>query len=194
MTKSVAPPTDVFADPPRKNVMLLSCMDQRLLDNVVHFMNKLNLQNRYDHVIFAGAAMGAARLFTPLPAKPAPRKPAPRKPSPPLYWRDVFFDHLVTAIEGLQRPIHDIFLLEHVDCGAYRELHPEPNVGRRYKACHNAAGWRPFHTDEAAAFAAEVVKFCRGRSPRKLWKEMQVWSLLMDLRGQVETLGCLLAD
>lgn len=190
MTKSVATPTDVFADPPRKNVMLLSCMDQRLLDNVVDFMNELNLQNRYDQVIFAGAAMGAAQLFTPL----FPTEPAPPKSPPPLFWRDMFFDHLVTAIEGLDRPIHDIFLLEHMDCGAYKELHPEPNVRRRYKACHNAAGWRTFHTDEATAFAAKVVEFCNGRSQRKLWKEMRVWSLLMDLRGQVETLGCLIAD
>lgn len=40
----------VFDDPPRKNALLLSCMDQRLLDETVQFMNELNLHNRYDQV------------------------------------------------------------------------------------------------------------------------------------------------
>lgn len=43
----------VFDDPPRKHVMLLSCMDQRLLDETVRFMNALNLHNRYDQVALA---------------------------------------------------------------------------------------------------------------------------------------------
>jgi hypothetical protein len=186
----IALPTDVYADPPTRHVMLLSCMDQRLLDNIVVFMNDLNLQNRYDQVIFAGAAMGAARLQSPLFPPTAPTG----KSHPPLPWRDVFFDHLVTAIDGLDRPIQDIFLLEHMDCGAYRELHPDQSVKRRYRDCRTAADWRPFHTTEVHAFAQDVVAFCNGRTRRKHWREMRVWSLLMDLRGRVETLGCLISD
>lgn len=190
MAKTIATPTDVFATPPRKHVMLLSCMDQRLLDNIVHFMNALNLQNRYDQVIFAGASMGASQLGSPL----FPTTPPPTKPPLQIPWREVFFDHLVTAIDGLDRPIHDIFLLEHMDCGAYKELHPDANVKRLYKESHDADGWRPFHLAETMSFAAEVVTFCKGQPRRKQWKDIRVWSLLMDLRGRVETLGCVVAD
>ena len=33
---------------PRKHVLLLTCMDVRLIDNTVTYMNSLNLTNRYD--------------------------------------------------------------------------------------------------------------------------------------------------
>ncbi len=57
--------TPVEVNPPRKHVFLLSCMDTRLLDDTAHFMNGLNLENRYDQVIFAGSAIGARLLKTP---------------------------------------------------------------------------------------------------------------------------------
>ena len=44
--------------PPRKNVLLLSCMDLRLIDDLVPFMDGDNLTNRYDQLVFAGAALG----------------------------------------------------------------------------------------------------------------------------------------
>ena len=40
--------------PPRKNVLLLSCMDLRLIDDLVPFMEGDNLSNRYDQLVFAG--------------------------------------------------------------------------------------------------------------------------------------------
>ena len=178
------PPVDVFADPPRKHVMLLSCMDQRLLDDTVRFMNELNLHNRYDQVIFAGAAMGASKLSTPLPLKP------PASVGCPLAWKNVFFDQLAVAIDGLRRPIHDIFLLEHMDCGAYKKLYPDEDVQKAYAKCRTATEWTPFHKREVLPFAKEVVKFCKDRSSEDPWNDMQVWSLLMDMRGNVVTLGC----
>ena len=51
-------------DPPRKQVLMLSCMDLRLIDNITTFMNEGNLQNRYDQLIYAGAAMGRAVLMS----------------------------------------------------------------------------------------------------------------------------------
>lgn len=43
---------------PRKNVLLLSCMDLRLIDDICEFMEGDNLANRYDQLVFAGAAAG----------------------------------------------------------------------------------------------------------------------------------------
>jgi hypothetical protein len=102
-------------------VLLLTCMDLRLLDNIARFMNELNLQNRYDQVIFAGAAMGAGQVKSKVSG-------SPKK----LPWKNVFFDHLATAINELKREIKDIILLEHLDCGAYKKLHPDPIVREQY--------------------------------------------------------------
>jgi hypothetical protein len=43
---------------PRKNVLLLSCMDLRFIDDIGHFMEGDNLVNRYDQLVFAGSALG----------------------------------------------------------------------------------------------------------------------------------------
>jgi hypothetical protein len=94
----------------------------RLLDNTVTFMNRLNLQNRYDHLILAGAAMGARQLETDVGKAKLP-------------WKGVFFDHLTAAIDVLHREIKDIFLLEHFDCGAYKYLHPVSQVREEYEEC-----------------------------------------------------------
>ncbi|MBV8383761.1 MAG: hypothetical protein JO355_00045 [Planctomycetaceae bacterium] len=83
------------------NVLLLSCMDLRLLDEIVAYMDGRNLTDRYDHVILAGAALGVMSPATP-------------------HWGQTFWDHLVLA-----RELHDIaevHILEHRDCGAYRKL------------------------------------------------------------------------
>jgi uncharacterized radical SAM superfamily Fe-S cluster-containing enzyme len=116
-------------------------MDQRLLDDTVRFMNGLNLQNRYDQVALAGGAMGA-RLLNP----------------PTSDWRPVFFDHLQAAINKLHRPIKDVFLLEHLDCGAYKYLHPEKDVKKQYPDA-NRDEMTAFHRHELNTFAWEVAEF-----------------------------------
>lgn len=168
----------VYEDPPRKQVLLLSCMDQRLLDNIVAFMNQLNLHNRYDQVIFAGAAMGVRNVTS----TPDPRGPA-------LPWKAVFFDHLTTAIDKLHRDIKDIFLLEHLDCGAYKELHPDPDVKEAYRQESDVPKLERFHRVEAQRFAREVEAFCRGKQKGPngdAWKGIRVRCLIMDLLGHVK--------
>src|SRR4051812_47621533 len=99
---------------PRKNVLLLSCMDLRLLDNLVAFMNFENLENRYDQFILAGAAAGAMQM-----------------PS----WHKAFFDHLVLAV-GLHQ-IKYVYIVEHRDCGAYTEFFNESYVTYDPETGHN---------------------------------------------------------
>jgi hypothetical protein len=177
-----SPKKSPFRNPPRKNVLLLTCMDQRLLDNTVEFMNELNLQNRYDHVIFAGAAMGARRLGSPLG----------RKNPPPAPWKEVFFDHLLGAINLLHRPIKDIFLLEHLDCGAYKYLHPDKAIAGEYRRCTKLSGLAKYHRDEAREFAREIRQFCEEQAESALhpdaWQGIRVRCFLMDLLGKVRRL------
>ena len=85
--------------------LLLSCMDFRFLRLIAQTMGDA----KYDHVALAGAALGAV---------------VEQKP----HWREVFLDHL-----NLARQLHKIeggiIILEHRDCGAYREfglLGPDP--------------------------------------------------------------------
>lgn len=87
--------------PPRHSVLLLSCMDARLIDELADLMSRDNLTNRYDHVVLAGASLGALQEEYP-------------------HWREVFFDHLRLAIELHQ--IRDVYIVEHRNCGAYRRF------------------------------------------------------------------------
>jgi carbonic anhydrase len=171
----------VYTDPPRRHVVLLSCMDTRLLDNTVQFMDSLNLQNRYDHLIFAGSAMGT-RLLTSSASQPGVALP----------WKNVFFDHLVAAIEDLNRDVSDIFLLEHLDCGAYKKLHPDATIRKKYNEQKDIANLVPYHRHEVREFATEIEAFCQKRQQQSAnpsrWQDISVHCLLMNLRGDVQEL------
>lgn len=196
--------TSVFDDPPRKNVLLLSCMDQRLLDETVHFMNFLNLQNRYDQITLAGAAMGVHRL------------PKVVSHSDAKWWK-VFTDHLSTATNKLHRPIKDVFLVDHLDCGAYMELHPDDKIKEAYKTATLDEMWKMHEFElrglaqrvqvycddqlrkadnefEATKKACGKVKKCWSRIEKdeeekaKGWKNIRVSCFIMDINGNVTQL------
>jgi carbonic anhydrase len=166
----------VYTNPPRKQVLLLSCMDIRFLDDIVRFMNSMNLQNRYDHLILAGASMGANHLKSSQGSQSA------------VSWKYVFFDQLDAAINTLGREINDIFLLEHLDCGAYRELHPDQQVKDDNKKWANIRAIINHHRKEAHDFAAMVMAHCAEqykKTSNENWKKIRVWPLLMNLVGDV---------
>src|SRR3954467_9566459 len=87
--------------PPRRNVLLLTCMDLRLIDELAAFMDRDNLTNRYDHLVVAGASLGVMQTTYP-------------------HWRDTFKDHLAIALK-LHQP-EDVYIVEHRNCGAYVEF------------------------------------------------------------------------
>ncbi len=79
--------------------LLLSCMDYRLVDDTARYMDRRGLTNNYDHVILAGASLGAL----------TDQKKA---------WGEAFWDHVAVARQ-LHR-IKRVMVLDHRDCGAYR--------------------------------------------------------------------------
>jgi carbonic anhydrase len=83
------------------DVLLLSCMDFRLMDEIERYMNGRQLRDKYDHVILAGASLGAV----------TDKYPA---------WNKTFWQHLEIAIQ-LHR-IHSVMVMDHRDCGAYRVI------------------------------------------------------------------------
>lgn len=79
--------------------LLLSCMDYRLIDETERYMSGRGLRNKYDHVILAGASLGA--LTDKYPA-----------------WNKTFWEHLDVAIN--LHGIHKVIVIDHRDCGAYK--------------------------------------------------------------------------
>ena len=200
MARRTTQKTDFRHTPPRKMVFLLTCMDSRLLDDTVSFMNEFNLANRYDHVVFAGAALGVLRLSSP-PVTGFPQTAGST-------WKDVFFHHLQAAIDLLDRQIKDIFILEHRDCGAYQHFHPthhkpyrEDPAGQNMEEKH--------HREQAFLLAKTIRDFCLkqrhaaldeerqatteaaktlARKRLAAWQGIHVKCFLMDLQGEVKHL------
>ena len=83
------------------DILLLTCMDYRLTDEIHAYMASRGLKDRYDHVVLAGAALGAT----------TDRFPA---------WNETFFAHLQVAID--LHHVHKVVVLDHDDCGAYRVI------------------------------------------------------------------------
>ena len=101
---------------PRKNVLLVSCMDLRLLDEIVGFMEHDNLTNRYDQFILAGASLSAC--FTAF-SEDYDRNMT-GKFEDFKNWKGALFNHIGLAID--LHGIEDIYIMEHRECGAYKSF------------------------------------------------------------------------
>lgn len=96
---TVALPAGVARAAGHPDALLLSCMDYRLIDETERYMSGRGLRNKYDHVILAGASLGAR----------TDKYPA---------WNKTFWEHLEVAIQLHQ--IHKVIVMDHRDCGAYK--------------------------------------------------------------------------
>ena len=86
------------------DILLLSCMDYRLVDETERYMTKRGLRNKYDHVVLPGAALAAVTEKYP-------------------EWNKTFWDELGLAIE--LHHVHKVMILDHRDCGAYKQIFGE---------------------------------------------------------------------
>lgn len=131
------------------DVLLLTCMDYRLLDATNHYMAERGLKNKYDHVVLAGASLGAL---------------TEKRPE----WNQTFWDHLDLALELHQ--IHEVMVLDHRDCGAYKLLLGEDFSKDPGRETEVHAVW---------------LKRLEG-SIKEKHRELRVELLLMSLAGKVE--------
>lgn len=155
--------------PARGQVMLLTCMDLRLLDEIGEFMESDNLSNRYDHVVFAGAALGVVKGESASTGNSRVKSK----------WKDVFFDHLEAAYK--LHSIEDVYVLEHRNCGAYDKV---------FKVC-KTFGDSPKDLKAEEHCHRKYVKQLRKeivRWSKKKGIPMRVTSFIMDLRGNVKLL------
>jgi carbonic anhydrase len=97
------------------DAVVLSCMDYRLMDDVGVYMNKRGLKDNYDHLILAGASLGAVTAKYP-------------------DWGRTFRDHLGLAIK--LHHIKRVIVIDHRDCGAYRLILGKDLKGDDEKKAH----------------------------------------------------------
>jgi carbonic anhydrase len=108
--------------------LLLSCMDYRLVDDLVLFMHAKGLKDDYDHVVLAGASLGVvSETFAD--------------------WHKTFWEHLDVAIE--LHHVEEVIVIDHRDCGAY-------TIALGGDAVATPEQENAVHAATLAAFAAQV--------------------------------------
>jgi carbonic anhydrase len=112
----------------KAKALMLSCMDYRLVDDLVKFMEAEGLRDEYDHVVLAGASLGAVSdKFKD--------------------WHDTFWQHLDVAIK--LHHIEEVIVIDHRDCGAYK-------LALGAEAVATPELETEAHTKAIAEFAAQV--------------------------------------
>ncbi len=101
----------------KTEVLLLTCMDFRLMDEIERYMSARGLRDKYDHVILAGASLGAV----------TDKYPA---------WNKTFWEHLDISIQ--LHHIRRVIVIDHRDCGAYKLVLGEDHLkdARTEKQAH----------------------------------------------------------
>lgn len=99
--------------------LMLSCMDYRLVDDLVTFMAAHGYHDNYDHVVLAGASLGVVHEAF-------------------ADWHATFWQHLQVAKD--LHGIEEVIVIDHRDCGAYRIALTEAAVDTPEKetAAHQA--------------------------------------------------------
>lgn len=164
-------------DPPKKYALVISCVDVRLLDDLLHFLNHDNLTNRYYHVALAGASLGVSLSL------PGGQHVTPPKAVKFASWRDMLEDHIRVVLQLTEKKLYDIYIVEHRDCGAYAafldvEFADTALAHEKEKALHqhHAGRLRQWILKQFEGYLAEGAAT---RLPR-------IHCFLMDLRGDVE--------
>lgn len=163
---------------PKKNVLVIGCIDPRLLDDLGKFLNHDNLQNRYDHFILAGVSLMCSherQLFD---------QDAYEAYSLP--WKTSLRQHLDIAIKLHQ--IKDVYIIEHEDCGAYAHFLDKNKVDMSTPDKE-----REWHTRFATELAKEIHDEIHEEDAdgKKKKYQLGVHSFFIGLRGDVELLATL---
>jgi carbonic anhydrase len=153
---------------PKKTVLLISCIDLRLMDELVHFMDYDNLTNRYDHFVLAGASLCCVTddLTSHYDAKML------KAFNKFHHWRDSMYDHIQLAIT--LHGIKDIYIVEHAECGAYESFLKKGIFDSDQE-----------ELDSHRKFAAQLKDNIKAH-PTPDINSLHVHTFLMDTRGNVQ--------
>jgi hypothetical protein len=98
---------------PKKYTLVVSCVDARLLDDTVRFLDHDNLTNRYYHVAIPGAALCVCGA----PLKSGPTSQPPLKVDA---WWTALSEQFLLTLKLTKFELTDVYVLQHRDCGAYK--------------------------------------------------------------------------
>ena len=127
---------------PRQFALVISCIDYRLLDDLVRFLAHENLTNRYYHLAFAGASLMLSHEIEDQAKWPAPKCGRPTGGP----WWETLHAHLEAVIALTGGRLSDVYIVEHRDCGAYTHF-----LGADYS--HGTSTEADPERDDHAAFA-----------------------------------------
>lgn len=116
---------------PRKLALVVSCVDYRLLDDIVSYLHLDNMTNRYYHSAIAGTALSLVEHLRPKDfVEPKLEEiqnyeRANIKTEPDLMklfcaWKRTFFDQVKAGLILTKQGISDIYIIQHENCGAFR--------------------------------------------------------------------------
>ena len=83
--------------------LVLSCIDYRLIDDTIQFLESECFAQSFDFTTLAGASLGFNQ-------------------NKYLCWKEMFLQHIDLAIE--LHKIKNIIVIDHMDCGAYKQFYP----------------------------------------------------------------------
>lgn len=173
------PRNDAAHVAPRKYVLVLSCVDARLLDDLVHFLDHDNLTNRYYHVTLPGTALGLTNRVMQENISNDLKSQFRR-------WRKTFIDQVQAAVTLTKGELTDIYIIQHEDCGAFKVyLHKD-------SAEMDVDEELSMHRDYAGDLLEDIAEnFCTAYNAKDKdgnWiqkKKPFVHTFYMNLRGQV---------
>lgn len=87
--------------------LVVTCMDFRLIDDAVYYLNKIGYNNNYDQFILAGSTLGYNQTKF-------------------MDWINSLDKHIELA-EQLHH-ISEIIFIDHMGCGAYKIFYNKPNL------------------------------------------------------------------
>lgn len=183
---------------PRKYALVVSCVDCRLLDDLVRFLDHDNLTNRYYHLTFAGCSLGLSSSAPEYHPSCTKRREHACTAFNLSTWKQELYDHLRLVLTLTKGELTDVYIVEHADCGAYKAF-----LGVDYYADPHAPQSdeeRQDHLTRSLTLAEELVAWYDSDGAKELAKELKgqfglqelqpplVRGFLMDLRGGVERL------
>ncbi|RYY53626.1 MAG: hypothetical protein EOO09_17350 [Chitinophagaceae bacterium] len=163
---------------PRKNILVLACIDLRLTDETINFLHQDNLHNRFDYFTLAGSSLCTC---IDKDNKIDFKDEILKRYENFTHWEKTFTEHVELAIS--LHDIHDVYIIEHRDCGAYRGFLKNGNFGPGQEQ-------QEFDTHQRfAKLLANRLEGMKLNNPKdQPYPKLKVRAFLIDLRGDLEVL------
>jgi hypothetical protein len=109
----------IIEDTHKAKAFVITCIDFRLIDEAVAYLNSINLLNEYDEMIVAGASLGYNTSCNLVTGKTS------------TLWTECVDDHI--NISYALHHISQIIVIDHMSCGAYKyQLNGEKTYTNKY--------------------------------------------------------------